>query len=225
MVRNEFKEKIISYLIHEEINDVNSFLTKLTHLEIDKFEPKNKNASISFYHKDINFGDKIYIPKDDKILILKLKQFISFWDKLEKLGYIYTIPHSRTQNKELIPIVKRERWSGFEISPIYNIILIVEKYLDKEIVPDIEELKNFVKNNYLTVVELAYEKEKKSRKIAQKLTIIIAILSMLISIGITIFNYKTNTKEREVILKNITFPNDTLKVFLINSDSLSDKVK
>ena len=222
MVKNIFKEKIINCLIDRKITDINSFLIEFKYLTTYVYKPDNKNHSTLINRNDIKYGDTIYTPKDDKILILYLKQFVSFWDKLEQLGYIHTIPHSK-QNNKLIPIVKKESLSERILKQDSDIFTIVEKHLDKEIVPDIEELENFVKNNYLTITELAYKKEKRDRKTSQKITIIIAIISMLTAIVTSYFNYKSNTNEIEVTLKKATLSDDTLKVILINSDSLSKK--
>ena len=215
MIRDKLKKEIILSIKNKEVNDINSFLIKFTSYKEKRFEPSNTNHTHSLYGRNINYKDMFYLANDDRDIIFKLKQFISLWNKLEKLELIITVPHT----EKLLPLVSSET-KNTVLKDIKNITSIVKGYLDKQIIPDEDELKTFIKNKYASKEELYYLKEKKYRIASQIVAVIVAVISIVFSI----LNYKNNTKPREVTLRNSNLTNDTLRVILINSKELGDSL-
>jgi hypothetical protein len=81
----------------------------------------------------------------------------------------------------------------------------IKKYTDKKFVSTMA-LEEYINNGYKTNEEVELNNERNARIKAEKFTKWIAtfsiIVSALVGIGTTIFNYITYTKEREMVIKN-----------------------
>jgi hypothetical protein len=81
----------------------------------------------------------------------------------------------------------------------------IKKYTNKKFVSTMA-LEEYINNGYKTNEEVELNNERNARIKAEKFTKWIAIFSIIVSalvgIGTTIFNYITYTKEREMVIKN-----------------------
>ncbi|MBE2227099.1 MAG: hypothetical protein IAE93_07155 [Ignavibacteria bacterium] len=160
-------------------------------------------------------------------------EFIALCQLIERLGMIHTtkMPVDRKWYFPILPYdsVSNDKYTfpdefnwPDEVRRVNQILY--ERYL-WEFFP-YPELHEFIKRGYKTNYELISENEDIDRKKAQKTTLRVAlitiVLSVLISISTSVFNYVTYNREREVIIKNVNDFNDTTRVFLINSQTKQD---
>ena len=147
----------------------------------------------------------------------RLKEFISLWQDLEREHLIKVIPYHKAL---LYPAY------SVEFQPLRQLIVLFYAYDQKEIVPS-PGLTEFVKDDYRTREEIRQEEERRilhdevaDRRTSQKLTVWIAIISIVTSLasaGAAIyFNYLTFTTDRTVTIANPTAFPDTTNVYLLN---------
>ena len=210
MTLSDFQKTLVDEISAGKCSDIDSFLLDYCDLT-EGINPGN------FYYDDTSFphGCKIYVPKDDSLALLRLKQFVSLWDKLERMGLIYSssIPPQRWT---LLPVYTST------LEPNRSILSIAKDFKKKEIIT-FPEISEFASRGYLTSEEYFLREENRDRKRAQRLTLIIAFVSIAATLFGVIMQYITYTTDRTVYVKNAGAFSDTTKVLFLNSrEDLTD---
>jgi hypothetical protein len=208
MYLSDFDKEIIQAILNKKCITVDSFLLQYGDLE----KKSNNNVHHMGNYYEFQPGTIIYVPRDPLSALAKLRQFLSLWDKLEKLGLIYTTS-TPPKGLRLFPVFTAD------LQPNQDFLSSIHKFHEKEIVA-FYELQEFISRGYLTEDEYYRREENSDRKKAQYLTIAIAVISILATIITTIFQYYTYTNEHYVYIKNAQAFQDTAKVRIVNTQSI-----
>ena len=186
--------------------NINEFVGFFEDLEVKKMGPHNRNVGDII---SLDASQEVLVPTDQKLFLEFVYVFISTCEFLLKGNMIHVVDFP---NMEVKPIcVWNENLKEFY--PFERYYYIAQNYLKKEIIP-LPALDDFINRGYKTESEDRTEKEVSSRKRAQKWTITIAVISILINVISFIYqnmNYKT---ERVVTVKNYSQMTDSLRVRL-----------
>lgn len=204
MTLTSFQKNLVGSILAGKCNDIQSFL----HSHCDLAETTNNTRN--FYY-EANFyprGIKVYVPNDDAVALARLKEFVSLWDKLDRSGLIYSssIPPG---NWSLPPILT----ASSELNT--SMLSIIKDFNKKEIVA-FPELSDFVARGHFTSEEYFLREENRDRKRAQRLTLLIAVVSILATLAGAFLQYMTYTTDRTVYIKNARAFSDTTKVIILN---------
>ncbi len=207
MKLSDFQKTVIKSLLSGKCTTIDSFLTEFGELTQEKASGNSYIANTSFER-----DSPVYVPKNRELTETRLKEYVSLLDRLQKIGLIYTVSFD-LQAKGLFPLFTAA------FGPDVALLSLVIDRLKKEIVP-LPELSEFVLRGYLTTEEYIAKEENRDRKKAQRLTLIIAIISITATFLSSLFQYLTYTTERNVIIKNQSAFPDTTKVLILNSKPL-----
>ena len=209
----ELQKKIIASISEGKIKDINSFINVFCILEKRTIKPIGRHRD-PYKDELVQSGvDKdVYVPKDLSKNIDLIKEYLLIIKVLEKSGLIFI--NKKEVWKKDIKSIYIESPKNKELVPDLSICNLISKYFDQEIAYT-PELQNFVNRNFLTLEEQAHEEEKRHRVKAQRLTLIVAIFSILGTMGTTLFQYFTYTNERVVHIKNKNAFSDTIAVKII----------
>jgi hypothetical protein len=167
------------------------------------------------HHLDSWYGPQVHIQTDkvwlietenEKDFIKKIQLFYSVIMLLKNDNYIDILDVDIT-NGNWPPLVK----ANFRlfIEALNLIDLMHEVKIAKR-----TALEDFIDNNFKTLDEIAFEAEKKARKISIGVAIGIGIGSLIIT---TIFNVLTFTTDRTVKIIQMPSNRDTLRVLIIDT--------
>ena len=160
-------------------------------------------------------GQKIFYIQDQLSFLRSVSEFIGLINFLENENLIHLSDKYPNKSK-VFPIFYQ--LSETRRKPYQDYYDLVEQYLHKTIVAT-PSLQSFVERGYKTLLEEQSHFERKDRIQAQKLTKLIAIMSIAISIITLIVNLLFYTKERIVTIKNPELLNDSIKVHIIKEES------
>lgn len=185
MLLTQLQKDIVNAINDGRVNNIQTF--------IEQFCQENLNSSgVSFfrigetpYHYDENHYDDI---------VSKVRIYISLLKVLEMNNFIFLIP------------APSPGYSGVT----NEIITHLSNNLNSRIVPYMAELNEFIQRKWLTNQEVAYEEEKNDRKKSQRLTLVVAIGSLVLT---SLLNYFSYTTDRSVTIKN---PKDTVFVKVVS---------
>jgi len=215
MVLSDLQKLIINAFIRGNYIIIEDFIRDISKLKEDK---SPHNIVIGEHGGSINIGMPIFIPHDRVLLLEKLNVYFMLCAKLEQLGYIHI---STTTTRKPLPIFKEDT----TLRPDKDLNYMIIPYLSKEVTP-LPSLKEFVDNKFMTPEEHLLYSERRDRKTAQILTVIIAFLSILVSIFSIWFNYKTYRTERVVTIRNQNaFPETTKVIILKPEQETPNKIK
>jgi hypothetical protein len=181
--------------------------------EIYKIKGENVDARITLVNKSIIFLDeeRVYY---DTLYFLELMDFleqnklITFTDKapddIEKLD---------------VPVLEKTfKYLGNDIHPIDDRLWqLIKEFVLVEIVP-LPKLDEFIKRGYKTDQEHYTEEENKDRKRANRNTLVIAIITVVLS---SLINYLIYTNKRDV---NVINQRDTINVKVLPNQNI-DTIK
>jgi hypothetical protein len=198
------QKKMISCINEMRITTIYDLIKLFKDIKEEPFEKKmngNIEAGRPYFvilEKDIPEIIQIIIDVDNLCILLQNMKVIGVLENAHKYDYIQFITKKYYESYELI----------------HELNVIIEKYKKRKYVTT-SALEEFIYNNYKTNEEIELNSERTARKNAEKFTRRIAlfsiIVSLIIGIGTTIFNYLTYTKEREMIIVNpgeINYPVD-----------------
>lgn len=166
---------------------------------------------------------RILRVEDEAEVALRLHRFIALCNRLCSFGLIEKVNSVPSEIPALVTVGDlglykyvqncHDIWSansGFTIVPTH-------------------ELSVFVENNFMTDDELEREErrgelqgEKIARKRSELITIVIAIMSMIVSVVLAYFNYKTYSNERRVYVENFSKFKSPIEVKVV--DGFDDKL-
>jgi hypothetical protein len=207
MKLSDFQKKIINSILDGKCTRIDSFLNEYGELTKEKTKGNSYVGHTSFSKDTI-----VNVPKNRVLTYTRLKEYVSLWDRLQNMGLIYTISLD-LQHQEIFPLFTTN------LDPDTAMLSIIREHNQKEIIP-LPDLPDFVVRGYMTTEEYFLHEENHDRKKAQRLTVIIAIISIVAALLSSLFQYLTYTTERQVIIKNQSAFPDTTKVILLNSISL-----
>jgi len=160
-------------------------------------------------------GQKIFYIQDQLNFLRTVSEFIGVISFLENENLIH-LSNKYPDKSNVFPVYYQ--LSETRRKPFQDYYDLVESYLHITIVAT-PSLQSFVERDYKTLHEEQSSAERKDRIHAQKLTKLIAFMSIAVSIIALIVNLLFYTKERVVTIKNPEIINDTLKVQIVNIDS------
>ncbi|MDD5362274.1 MAG: hypothetical protein PHN88_09090 [Ignavibacteria bacterium] len=200
MTLSEKQKKYVNQLLLGEITDIFSFIGKNIELE----EAKEKSDYDSLVYRIKTGWGKPFLIKDVEDVYNSLLNFLVLIEMLEKKGLVFirNLNDKYDISFQTISIVHADK--------ILLINSLIKDYEYRLIFPT-PELFDFARRGFISQDEYFSIEENKDRKKAQKLTLIIAIASIIFGCITTSFQYFTYSKEREVIIsKN----KDTSKIII-----------
>ncbi len=184
-----------------EVYDLPSYLAVMVPLK----EETNTWSNFSGGNVNIPHGTVVKLIENEDALARELSFFIALCYKLQSFQLLQILENAIF--KAMPPMLMRQP-GGMNIPSKISNLFSNNKHF--EIVP-FNELNQFIEDDFLTVEERNLQDERNARESAQKTTIVVAIVSLLIStvtsVGVTYFNYKTYSTERKVSISNL----DTIK--------------
>ena len=194
---SEKEKKIIKSVVSGEIYDLQSYLSVMVPLK----EEINTWGSFMGGNVSVMQGENVKMVEGEDALVRELSFFIALCCKLQSVQLLQVLENATTK---VVPKMLMRQPVGASIpSKISNLFA---KNMHFEIVP-FNELNQFIADDFLTVEERNLQDERNAREEAQKTTVIVAIVSLLIStatsVGVTYFNYKTYSTERKVSISNL----------------------
>ena len=184
-------QKIWVKLLNErEIHSFEEFLIKYSGLKMEKVEEGKNNI------KDALIVDKEY----EMEIFQRIQLFIDLTKRLRREGLLLIEKIKDKLNRNIPSVFYDRKNTTDNISYIIHQIIIsnyFEKYFPS---PSLHE---FIKYNYKNLEERRIDDEIKDRKRAQKLTILVAVLSIIASVLSAWFHYSINTQERNVTIENL----------------------
>lgn len=195
---SEKEKEIIKSVASGEIYDLPSYLSVRVPLK----EETNTWGHFMGGNVSIGQGENVKMVKDEDVLARELSFFIALCYKLQSVQLLQVLENATT--KAVPKMLMRQGSIGASVPA--KISNLFAKNMHFEIVP-FNELNQFIADDFLTVEERNLQDERKAREEAQKTTVIVAIVSLLIStatsVGVTYFNYKTYSTERKVSISNL----------------------
>ena len=183
---NDYEQLLIKKIANETITDLDSFFNKEMHV--------SRSSSCEFYIASFN-------PEEIKDNIEKTIRFLKLWGSLTNKSLVLTVESPIHEEPPALLTNSSVHYG--------NINLLLPSFWNKKILPT-PDLDDFIQNDFLTIDELNYQQEKRARKIANWITIGIALLTLLIS---TLFNYFALRNEKKSAIVYSSFkPTDTLIV-------------
>ncbi|WP_333875038.1 hypothetical protein [Methylobacter sp.] len=186
--------KISSGVIH----DLPSYLAETVPLK----EERNTWATFMGGVVEIPSGITVKMIEDDDALARELSIFIALCYKLQSFQLLQILENAAP--KSIPPMLMRKYPSGAQIPPKITNLFVNNRSF--EVVP-FNELSVLISDDYLTAEERNLQDERNAREKAQRTTVIVAVVSLLIStatsVGTTYFNYKTYSTERKVSIANL----------------------
>jgi hypothetical protein len=158
----------------------------------------------------ISPGDQVLIVKNQDDVVIKIAQFYSLCSILENSNLLSIVDiGANTQLPKLV--IQGEKDIGYA----YYVLRALNKESNKKYIAK-PSMEIFIKNEFMTNEESDRKKEIYAREQSEKWTRAIALASIIISlfttIGTTVFNYMTYTKERDIVIKNV---DESIKVEII----------
>jgi hypothetical protein len=156
--------------------------------------------------KSISHGDKIRVVDSVDNWLHAINDFSHFRLKYQQMGLIQV-------NESGFPITNNPYFCLLEGRQEYSetVTQQMSNYSAMRLIGT-AALKNFIENGFFTDSDLSLQEERRSRRTSEKwtrgLAITSIITSILTTIGTSLFNYSTYTKEREVVVKS--FPTSTV---------------
>jgi hypothetical protein len=196
----DYQKRLVKLIVDKKITNLYDFNSIECKDDYDVVEWNNKESLIISH-----------IPKNKDLLRNKYIEFISLLNILSDNKYIDIINSSH--DKVIISIKSVSYYEDTFGNPprtIENVmypydkdfIQIYEKYQNKTFFP-LQFLHDLVKRNYRTFEEEKYYSERRSRITWQIITLAISIISMLSTIGTTVFKEINSNKEQNKIMKRI----------------------
>lgn len=217
----EFQKKIIDKIISREVNDIYSFFKEL-------FGWKYRNYIWSGYKEIINEDyqhdcDYLYEINKDQIedIRLKISEYISLFNLIEKNNYIYSIEIKKRIFMPLMIFKSATQIDELKLFDLMNINQLIYNRSKYEFFPS-PELAAFKERGYITVQQEILLKEIKERKRAQYLTIIVALLSIFVGLMSIIVDIVYSGKDRDVNIKNENAFKDTIFVKYVKDNENID---
>jgi hypothetical protein len=209
----EFHKKWITEILNNNVHSIYDFINKLDYVTNTKYSNPDsvtiiiEGKSIGIYSSsEIYFVDFENIKKIEGDLI----NFINLYKYLCEKDFILTEKMPNVRFKPFFTLDKSQSEKLIVTSPTRKLNYFNYKYSDTAFFAT-NELHEYANRNYKTEQQYYYEEENKDRKKAQRLTIIIALGSLLLT---AFMNYFTFTNKREVEILNLK---DTSKVILLNT--------
>ena len=207
MYLSDFQKQVVQAIASEKVTDIESFIDEFLDGKRIDFGGAVKLRGHKVFPKE---ATKLFLPnnvaethklcKEFKLLLIALQKndFIVLIEKPQdeqvKINHFGILePHSKTINHKLDDML--------------------EEYFYHDIYST-SDLKNFLVNNFLTPQEIVIRDEKQDRINAQRWTIAIALITIIIS---SIINFQTNRKI-EVKVVNPQDMMDTLYVDIIEKE-------
>jgi len=207
MKLSDFQKTVVNSILSGKCTEIVSFLNEYGELTQEISQGNYSIASHSFSN-----GSTVYVPKDRELTFTRLKEYVSLWDRLQVMGLIYTVSLD-LKGKSLFPLFRSAT------SPDTAMLSIIYEHLKKEIFT-LPELSAFAARGFLTTEEYFLQEENRDRKKAQRLTLIIAVISIAATFLSALFQYFTYTTDRNVVIKNANAFSDTTKVIIIDTKPL-----
>nr|WP_321239408.1 hypothetical protein [uncultured Tolumonas sp.] len=220
MKLSEEEKDIILKICNKEVQCFRDFL--LLCCSLTKVE---NNGQIIFENGGVlSEGHDVLLVKSINNLVSKQHLFISLCNRLQSLGFIDKVYSALINKPSLLTYSETTKYnSANECENIYH------KNGDFHITPT-HELLEFINNNFMTNDEIEQQirkselkSEQNARKRSELITVFIAILSMIVSIALSYFNYMTYSNERKVYIENMSNLQSPIKVEIINKDNPTTK--
>lgn len=190
-----------------EVNSFEEFLLKYSGLKMEKVK-----------HTENNIKDELIVDKQSELEIFqRIHLFIDLTNRLRREGLLLIEKIKDSPNRNIpSAFYDSENITGNSSYLIHQITTknYFERYFPS---PGLQE---FIDNNYKTLEEQRIEGEIKDRKRSQKLTILVAVISIVASALTAWFQYSINTQERNVTIENPLELPDTLNVRIANDEVL-----
>lgn len=191
------EKEIVKRVASGEIYDLPSYLAVMAPLK----EEINTWFNFSGNALHIPIGTVVKMVEDEDALAREISIFIALCYKLQSFQLLQILESATI--KAIPPMLMRQP-DGVDVPP--KISNLLGKNCHFEIVP-FDELNRLIEDGFLTVEEKNLKDERNARETAQKTTVVVAIVSLLIStatlVGVTYFNYKTYSTERKVSISNL----------------------
>jgi hypothetical protein len=204
MELSQFEKEIIIKIANKKVFDIGCFIKEYCSFTSIK---KESIPLIGTKITDPKFEG--LIPKDDENFFRILVQFISTLENLQSQKLIFLYKHREKDSLKFLIL-------NANMSINQNIQTIISDYEDITIIP-FPNILDFVKNNFLSNEEKAYLEEKKARINAQRITLLIACITIAMGIFQTFFNFYTFPLQRDILIKNKNAFKDTISVNLIHT--------
>ncbi len=220
MVLTDFQKGIIESIADGNVTDINTFISYHCRLKKKTIKPLGRHKDFFkdfLLHSSVEYD--VYIPLNREEFINKIKTFFLILKLLEREGLIY-VRKKEDFKKDHVSIYV-DNLNEEKILPDNIIFDIISPYYGKEI-EFIPELNSLVDRNFLTREEQVILEEKRDRIKSQRLTLIVAVVSIFGTLFTVLFQYYTFTNERIVTIKNEKSPLDTINVRIIEK---SEQVK
>lgn len=190
-----------------EVNSFEEFLLKHTDLKMEKVK-----------HHENNIKDELIADKPTELEVFhRIHLFIDLTNRLRREGLLL-IETIKDSPQSKIPSVFFDKENITDNSSHLIHQIITKNYFDRYFPsPGLQE---FIDNNYKTLEEKRIEGEIKDRKRSQKLTFLVAVISIVSSFLTAWFQYSINTQERNVTIENPLELPDTLNVRIANDELL-----
>jgi len=196
---SEHQKKWIGLINNNSVSSINDFITNCILLKNITYD---QNAELSGI-VTIRNGEKIEVIVNPDDFIKVIYEFIQLVKNLEKNGYV-CIHNTGYEDERRKLVINND--GKIEIAE--KEIRFLQKNSDIRILP-FQELSDLIENNYLDANELELYHERKERKKAEKITVTIAVLSIILSIistiGGLVFNYLSYNTKNEVYVKEMVF--------------------
>lgn len=195
------EKEIIGKVASGAIHDLPSYLEKMVPLK------EESNTWSNFMGGAVNIpqGAIVKMVEDDDALSRDLSVFIALCYKLQSFQLLQILDNA---SPRAIPPMLMRQSTGTGIPGKTTNLFVNNRNFE---VVSFNELKQLIDDGFLTSEEKNLHDERSARETAQRTTVVVAVVSLLIStatsVGVTYFNYKTYSTERKVSISNL----DTIK--------------
>lgn len=211
------EKEIVNCVASGEIHDLSSYLAAMVPLK----EETNEWANISGTGVNIPMGTVVKMVDDEEALAKELHFFIALCYKLQSFQLLQIVENRGF--KDFPPILMRQPGGGVNLPPKIRNLFANNMFFE---IVSFDELNRFIEDGFLTVEEKNLQDERNARETAQKTTVLVAIVSLLIStatlVGVTYFNYKTYSTERKVSISNLDAIQYPIPVSIIECPNQSE---
>ncbi|NUN68844.1 MAG: hypothetical protein HUU02_03940 [Bacteroidetes bacterium] len=237
MVISDIQKIICNDILNSTFYSVDIMLTDLV-----KFETIDNPTHKRFEKYWALFKGKEHglVPQDRVLVRQYVLEYIALVNLLVDAGLV--VRTNPITSEYIYPIYIQD--SDGKFFPDQLILSLIREIVDDEIYP-LEPFKHFIKNNFVTIAESVeieerhkrqhesdtikeqYLEEKKARRISQRISIGLAIISLAVSL----YSAYTYSITREVFIKNPSAFRDTTKVILLQTqndlhfDTLKSKLR
>jgi hypothetical protein len=217
MKLTKFQKNVTDKIKTGEIKDIKNFADQFADLT-----PSTYTQSIRLSKKEftaeIRNGMGIWIFKNEDEGLKRFFEFVSLCDYLESNKIITKIlKNMRAENDTFFANI----FVGDGSERAAGLMNFIENYLDYNIAP-LPGINEFIERNYLTTDEYNLEQEKADRQNAQRITVGVAIFTVVASAFI---NYLIYSKDRNVTIMNKDAFKDTIKVVIVKDQATTSLIK